>query len=126
MFDNNHRAFIAINDEKEVCLVPRMANRHGLITALPYGKTVTLQTLSETFSDMGVPVFAADMKGDLSGWQDRGQQRERQQTGGTVQPPREGVRVQALPGRFWTCLESRDTRYDHRHLHGTSAAGTAT
>ena len=68
MFDNNHRAFIAINDEKEVCLVPRMANRHGLITgATGTGKTVTLQTLSETFSDMGVPVFAADMKGDLSG-----------------------------------------------------------
>ena len=68
MFDNNHHAFIAINDEKEVCLVPRMANRHGLITgATGTGKTVTLQTLSETFSDMGVPVFAADMKGDLSG-----------------------------------------------------------
>lgn len=68
MFDNNHRAFIAINEEKEVCLVPRMANRHGLITgATGTGKTVTLQTLSETFSDMGVPVFAADMKGDLSG-----------------------------------------------------------
>ncbi len=68
MFDNNHRAFIAINNEKEVCLVPRMANRHGLITgATGTGKTVTLQTLSETFSDMGVPVFAADMKGDLSG-----------------------------------------------------------
>src|SRR5690554_844293 len=68
MYDNSHRAFIAINNEAEVCLIPRMANRHGLITgATGTGKTVTLQTLSETFSDMGVPVFAADMKGDLSG-----------------------------------------------------------
>ncbi|HPD86273.1 MAG TPA: DUF853 family protein, partial [Proteiniphilum sp.] len=68
MFDNSQRAFIALNDNAEVCLIPRMANRHGLITgATGTGKTVTLQTLSETFSEMGVPVFAADMKGDLSG-----------------------------------------------------------
>ena len=68
MFDNTKRAFIAINEETEVCLIPKMANRHGLITgATGTGKTVTLQTLSETFSEMGVPVFAADMKGDLSG-----------------------------------------------------------
>ncbi|MGB4017792.1 helicase HerA-like domain-containing protein, partial [Petrimonas mucosa] len=68
MFDNSKRAFIAINDETEVCLIPKMANRHGLITgATGTGKTVTLQTLSETFSEMGVAVFAADMKGDLSG-----------------------------------------------------------
>ena len=67
MFDNSNRAFIAVNDKTEVCLIPKMANRHGLITgATGTGKTVTLQTLAETFSDMGVPVFAADMKGDLS------------------------------------------------------------
>ncbi len=46
----------------------RFANRHGLITgATGTGKTVTLQILAEGFSDAGVPVFAADMKGDLSG-----------------------------------------------------------
>ncbi len=68
MFDNSQRAFIAMNDNAEVCLIPKMANRHGLITgATGTGKTVTLQTLSETFSEIGVPVFAADMKGDLSG-----------------------------------------------------------
>lgn len=45
-----------------------MANRHGLITgATGTGKTVTLQTMAETFSQMGIPVFAADIKGDLSG-----------------------------------------------------------
>ncbi|MHB9056067.1 MAG: helicase HerA-like domain-containing protein [Paludibacteraceae bacterium] len=68
MLDNQNRSFIAINDEKEICFIPKMANRHGLITgATGTGKTVSLQVLAETFSNMGVPVFAADMKGDLSG-----------------------------------------------------------
>lgn len=49
-------------------LLPHMANRHGLIAgATGTGKTVTLQTLSELFSLQGVPVFMADVKGDLSG-----------------------------------------------------------
>lgn len=68
MFDNDKKAFIAIAGDKEICLNPKMANRHGLITgATGTGKTVTLQNLTETFSKMGVPVFAADIKGDLSG-----------------------------------------------------------
>ncbi|MDD5760299.1 MAG: DUF853 family protein, partial [Desulfobulbaceae bacterium] len=46
----------------------RMSNRHGLIAgATGTGKTVTLQTLAECFSRLGVPVFTADIKGDLSG-----------------------------------------------------------
>lgn len=54
--------------EKELFLLPRMANRHGLIAgATGTGKTVTLQVLAESFSRIGVPVFAADVKGDLSG-----------------------------------------------------------
>ena len=49
-------------------LALRYANRHGLITgATGTGKTVTLQILAESFSDAGVPVFCADVKGDLSG-----------------------------------------------------------
>ncbi len=49
-------------------LLPQMANRHGLIAgATGTGKTVTLQTLAESFSRRGVPVFLADIKGDLSG-----------------------------------------------------------
>jgi DNA helicase HerA-like ATPase len=51
-----------------VHLLPRMANRHGLVAgATGTGKTVTLQRLAEGFSRMGVPVFLADVKGDLSG-----------------------------------------------------------
>ncbi len=49
-------------------LLPRMANRHGLVAgATGTGKTVTLQVMAEAFSRIGVPVFAADVKGDLSG-----------------------------------------------------------
>jgi DNA helicase HerA-like ATPase len=49
-------------------LLPRMANRHGLIAgATGTGKTVTLQVMAEQFSGLGVPVFLADVKGDLSG-----------------------------------------------------------
>jgi DNA helicase HerA-like ATPase len=103
MFDNNHRAFIAINDEKEVCLVPRMANRHGLITgATGTGKTVTLQTLSETFSDMGVPVFAADMKGDLSGVAKIGGNKESVNKRVEQYNLREkGFEYKPFPVRFW-------------------------
>src|SRR6476469_4531254 len=53
---------------KELQLVTAMANRHGLITgATGTGKTVTLQVLADNFSRLGVPVFLADVKGDLSG-----------------------------------------------------------
>jgi DNA helicase HerA-like ATPase len=52
----------------ECYMLPRMANRHGVITgATGTGKTVTLQSLAQSFSRIGVPVFMADVKGDLSG-----------------------------------------------------------
>ena len=54
--------------DKPVFLLPKMANRHGLIAgATGTGKTVTLQTLAESFSARGIPVFMADVKGDLAG-----------------------------------------------------------
>lgn len=59
---------IAKNNQTELYLLPQMANRHGLITgATGTGKTVTLQTLAEQFSAIGVPCFMSDIKGDLSG-----------------------------------------------------------
>ncbi|MBF8179498.1 helicase HerA-like C-terminal domain-containing protein [Herminiimonas contaminans] len=59
---------IAKNKEHELTLLPELANRHGCITgATGTGKTVTLQTLAQALSDIGVPVFMADVKGDLSG-----------------------------------------------------------
>ncbi len=59
---------IAQNAQTTCQLLPALANRHGLITgATGTGKTVTLQTLAEQFSRIGVPVFMADVKGDLTG-----------------------------------------------------------
>ncbi|HEY9098972.1 MAG TPA: helicase HerA-like domain-containing protein [Thiobacillus sp.] len=59
---------IAKNATTDLLLLPQMANRHGLITgATGTGKTVTLQTLAEHFSSIGVPCFMSDVKGDLSG-----------------------------------------------------------
>ena len=62
-----HQIWLATG-ETPIYLEPGMANRHGLIAgATGTGKTVTLKVLAEAFSDMGVPVFLADIKGDLSG-----------------------------------------------------------
>ena len=67
MIDPNGNLLIAKAD-KELYLVPKMSNRHGLVAgATGTGKTVTLQTLAETFSSIGVPAVMADVKGDLSG-----------------------------------------------------------
>ncbi|MBQ6069370.1 MAG: DUF853 family protein [Bacteroidales bacterium] len=68
MIDNTGTPFNAISGEKHLGIIPSMANRHGLIAgATGTGKTCTLQNLAETFSAMGVPVFATDIKGDLTG-----------------------------------------------------------
>lgn len=59
---------VAKKDAAEFLLLPQMANRHGVITgATGTGKTVTLQGIAEGFSKRGVPVFMADIKGDLTG-----------------------------------------------------------
>lgn len=64
----DQKALLIAKGEKDVCLLPEMANRHGLIAgATGTGKTVTLRVLAEQFSRIGVPVFMADVKGDLSG-----------------------------------------------------------
>ena len=53
---------------KDLFLLPKMANRHGIIAgATGTGKTVTMKVMAESFSDLGVPVFLCDIKGDLSG-----------------------------------------------------------
>ncbi len=59
---------LVAQSEEAIFLLPKMANRHGLIAgATGTGKTVTLQTLAENFSARGVAVFMADVKGDLAG-----------------------------------------------------------
>ena len=65
---------IGKNNKKESCLLLNLANRHGLITgASGTGKTITSKVMAESFSDAGVPVFMADVKGDLSGTAEKGE-----------------------------------------------------
>lgn len=67
MFVDN-RILVGENEKQKVYIEPKMANRHGLITgATGTGKTTTLKAMAESFSDMGVPVFFSDVKGDLRG-----------------------------------------------------------
>ncbi|MBR6525888.1 MAG: DUF853 family protein [Clostridia bacterium] len=64
----NESIWLGTSNEGAVSMLPSMANRHGLIAgATGTGKTVTLQVMAEGFSQLGVPVFMADIKGDLSG-----------------------------------------------------------
>lgn len=89
---------IAKKDTAEFHLLPQMANRHGVITgATGTGKTVTLQKLAEGFSQRGVPVFMADVKGDLTGISQPGGQNakieERRKMLGIENPAFEGCPV---------------------------------
>ncbi len=66
MYQEN-KIWVGTSGEEKVYIYPKMANRHGLIAgATGTGKTVTLKVLAESFSDCGVPVFLADVKGDLA------------------------------------------------------------
>ena len=68
MYNQEHGLYVAHCDDGALSIQGKMANRHGLIAgATGTGKTVSLQVLAETFSQLGVPCFMADMKGDLSG-----------------------------------------------------------
>jgi len=90
----------------QLSLLPALANRHGLITgATGTGKTVSLQTLAEQFSRIGVPVFLADVKGDLSGLAAAGganaKVAERAQALGVE------LRYEACPVVFWDVFGAR-------------------
>lgn len=72
------KIWVANNDKgSPLYIIPKMANRHGLVAgATGTGKTVTLKVLAETFSEMGVPVFMADVKGDIAGIMKAGDESE--------------------------------------------------
>ena len=64
----DNKIWMAQSEDKNLYLLPKMANRHGIIAgATGTGKTVTMKVMAESFSDLGVPVFLCDVKGDLSG-----------------------------------------------------------
>ena len=97
---DSHKIWLATSD-KPIYLNPGMANRHGLIAgATGTGKTVTLKVLAESFSDMGVPVFLADVKGDLSGMCAAGS--ENKHIRRSIDTMGLGdFRYRAYPVRFW-------------------------
>ena len=87
--------------DKNLFLLPQMANRHGIIAgATGTGKTITMKVMAESFSDMGVPVFLSDVKGDLSGMsapgKDSADMQERITRFGI-----EGFQYKSYPTRFW-------------------------
>ncbi len=66
MYKNN-KLVIGKNGDNELCILPKMANRHGIITgASGSGKTTTVKVMAESFSSAGIPVFYVDVKGDLA------------------------------------------------------------
>jgi len=99
MYSDN-KIWIA-NSDKNVYLYPSMTNRHGLITgASGTGKTVTLRVLAESFSEAGVPVFFADMKGDVGGICQKGDDTEKMRK----RIERFGIKdfqFKGFPTRFW-------------------------
>lgn len=99
----NDKIWIGDAEGEKVCIIPKMANRHGLIAgATGTGKTVTLKVLAESFSKAGVPVFLTDVKGDLSGMVHPGEDSENMQKRierfGLAEA---GFKYQTFPSVFW-------------------------
>lgn len=97
------KIWIGKSEDEKIYIYPKMANRHGMIAgATGTGKTVTLKVLAESFSDCGVPVFLADVKGDLAGMCQSGTVSESIQKRidgmGLMQ---EGFGLHAYPTAFW-------------------------
>ncbi len=89
------------NEGQAIGLLPKMANKHGLIAgATGTGKTITMQGLAEGFSELGVPVFLADIKGDVSGVTQPG--REHPKVAERVEIMHlDDFKFQSFPATFW-------------------------
>jgi DNA helicase HerA-like ATPase len=89
-------------NKNEFHLLPRMANRHGLIAgATGTGKTVTLQSIAEKFSRIGVPVFMADVKGDLGGLSQAGSEKNAKVAERIQSLELSEFKFEGLPVTFW-------------------------
>ena len=100
---NESKIWVARSGDEKVFIYPKMANRHGMIAgATGTGKTITLKVLAESFSECGVPVFLADVKGDLAGMCNPGidseDMQERIKRFGLAE---EGFKYTAFPTTFW-------------------------
>jgi hypothetical protein len=97
---SEQKIWIAQSD-KNCYIIPKMANRHGIIAgATGTGKTITMKVLAESFSDMGVPVFFSDVKGDLSGMCMPGNDTEDMQKR-IASFGIDGFSYKSYPTRFW-------------------------
>ena len=97
----NQEILVGKSDDKNLSILPNMANRHGLITgASGSGKTITLKVMAESFSDAGVPVFLADVKGDLAGTAFAGESSDSLQKR-IDNLKLEAFNYKAFPVRFW-------------------------
>lgn len=95
------KIWMAQSDAKNLYLLPNMANRHGLIAgATGTGKTITMKVMAESFSDLGVPVFFSDVKGDLSGMLCPGADTE-DMRGRIARFGLDSFSFKAYPTRFW-------------------------
>ena len=106
-YDN--KIFLGKSGDEKIYLYPSKANRHGLIAgATGTGKTVTLKVLAESFSNCGVPVFLADIKGDLAGMckpgEDNDNLRGRIEKFGLNEC---GFKYQSYPTEFWDIYEEK-------------------
>ena len=102
--------------ETAVELLPMRANRHGLITgATGTGKTVTLKVIAEAFSDLGVPVFLPDVKGDLCGFAEK-VNRVSNCKNGSVSCIFQTLNLKVIPCGCGVSYKKRDTPYALRFL----------
>lgn len=93
---------VAKRETTECFLLPDKANRHGLVTgATGTGKTITLQTLAQSFSNLGVPVFMADIKGDLTGISQIGGGNQKIEERLTMLGLRDGFNYDSCPVTLW-------------------------
>ncbi len=100
----NNKIVVGKSEDKELSILLNKANRHGLITgASGSGKTITLKVMAESFSDAGVPVFLADVKGDLAGTAMMGEANENI-TSRLQKLGIEGFEYKNFPVRFWDIL----------------------
>lgn len=97
------KIWVGLSGDEKVYIYPKMANRHGLIAgATGTGKTITLKVLAESFSDCGVPVFLADVKGDLAAMCNKGVMNENlQKRIDKMGLAQEGFAFDSFPTTFW-------------------------
>ncbi len=101
----DNKIIIGKNEEKELYIVPKMANRHGIITgASGSGKTTTVKVMAESFSNAGIPVFYVDVKGDLASICKMGEKNPN--VDGRVEKlGLEGFQYQAFPTTFFDVFQ---------------------